>query len=903
MSKQPTWSQMGLYSNLTNGVSQQPARVRSDSQQDEAVSMYPTTFHQMGMRPPLEVTSQLASLDTNLDIATNGYPYTHSYVRDTTESYGIFFDGVGRIFAYDKATGTQKTVNLNTQIVSFADTDIVIATGVITSVAHGLATETAVRWFAQPGNTLPTRTSGSISDTVYVRSITADTFSLHPTAADATGNTNVITYSAAGSGALNVTPDLYLFNTSPETGFFCLTYKDVTFVLNRSTVAAMSSTLSATRTSEALVHIKDYVSGATYSVTVNFGATSITVAPTGADVNAVAADLVTKLAAAGSWPAGVTLTQYGNVVHISKSTLTSVKVSDNRAATAIHAFMGSVIKPNDLTPYAPNGYIVKVTGASTTATAQDNNSADDQYYKFTADDGTGGSGTWVETLAPGIAYTIDGTTAPHILTRNASGQFDWTTIPWGTRNVGDSATNPDPIFIGQALQSAFLLGNRLGFVAGAQFISSRVGEENYYEFFRATTSSQLDDDPVFGSVPSQQVNKVYWPVAWNGELILFGDRADGVVSYGNKYSITNLNISTPTVSGISPIAAPILSGSDLFFITESGDYSNLSSYQIDPVTSLRSAESTTADYLGRYIPKNVKRVVGREKGIIVMLSTDERQKLYVMTYSKKESRLIQQGVVTWDFSSIPNMAILDVAFDGPYLYVTYKGPNGKFYMGKLDTSVGASDTGWARKCYLDHRMSATGSYNATTDLTTFTLPYALTDGDKRAAITSLAVDEAQYAIGEDLTIASDTDTTLVFRGDISGRTIYAGYGYTRYFIPNPISDKTTNPSTGARTANLFTELNVSRLLVGFFNSQYFKVEIISKQTGRTLSVREFIGGLQLDNVNAILDDNSTTFTGSLLVDGLDVSSDEAYVKISSDSHLPFFVDTIQWLASSYTAGA
>ncbi len=903
MGKQPTWSQQGLYSNLTNGVSQQPARVRSDSQQDEAINTYPTTFHQMGMRPPLEVTSQLASLDTNLDIATNGYPHTHSYVRDSSESYDIFFDGVGRIFAYDKATGTQKTVNINTQKSSFTNANITIATGNINSTAHGLSTGDAVRWFTDPTNTLPTRSSGSMSSTMYVHKVDADNFTLHPTSTDATAATNTITFSSAGSGTFYVTSDLYLFNTSPETGFFCLTYKDVTFVVNRSTTVSMSSSLSATRTSEALVHIKDYVSGATYSVTVNFGATSITKAPTGADVNAVAADLVTKLAADASWPAGTTLTQYGNVVHISKSTLTSVKVSDNRAATAIRAFMGSVIKQNDLTPYAPNGYIAKVTGASTTATAQDNNTADDQYYKFVADDGTGGSGTWVETLAPGIAYTIDGTTAPHILTRNASGQFDWTTITWGTRNVGDAATNPDPIFVGQTVQSAFLLGNRLGFVAGSQFISSRVGEENYYEFFRATTSTQLDDDPVFGTVPSQQVNKVYWPVAWNEELILFGDRADGVVNYGNKYALTNLNVSTPTVSGISPVAAPILSGSDLFFITESGDFSNISSYQIDPVTSLRSAESITADYLGRYIPKNVKRVVGREKDILVMFSTDERQKLYLMTYSKKEARLIQQGVVTWDFSSVPDFAILDVAFDGPYLYVTYTGPSGKFYVGKIDTSVGASDTNWPRKCYLDHRMSATGSYNSTTDLTTFTLPYALTSGDKRAVITSLAVGEARYAIGEDLTIASDTDTTLVMRGDLSGRTIYAGYGYSRYFIPNPISDKTVNPSTGARTANLFTELNISRLVIGFFNSQYFKVEVISKVTGRVISVREFIGGLQLDNENAILDDNSTTFTGSLLVDGLDVSSDEMYVKISSDSHLPYFIDTVQWLASSYTAGA
>lgn len=895
------WSNPGWFANLTNGVSQQPPRVRLDSQQDEAVNVYPTTFHLMGgQRAPLEIVSQLSGLETWLDITTNGYPHRHEYVRDDTESYEIFFDGIGRLKVYDRATGTEKTVTNSTDYMSVAAaTDINTGTGVITKTSHGRSTGTPVQWFTNTG-TLPTQTSGSISGIKYLRSVSANTFTLHPTLADANANTNVILYSSAGSGTVCLGVDLYLFHSSPETGFYARTYKDVTFLVNRSVTVAMSSSLSATRTSEVLVRIKDYVSGATYSVTVNFGATSITKAPTGADVNAVAADLVTKLAADANWPAGTTLTQYGNVVHISKSTLTSVKVSDNRAGTAIASFKDQVLKTGDLTPYGPNGYLVKVAGTSSTAGAQDANTADDQYYSFVADDGTGGSGKWVETVAPGIKYSIDAKTAPHILTRNSDGTFTLATIPWGTRDVGDETTNPDPIFIGQTIHSLYLLGTRLGFLAGNQFINSRVGEESYYEFFRSTTAATLDDDPVYGAVPSEQVNKVFHPVAWNGDLVLFGDKADGVVSYGSKFSLGNINITTPTVSGVSQNCSPILSGSDLLFVVESGNFSNIGSYEIDQVTSIRSAESITDSYLGRYIPKNVKRMAGPAKDFVALLSTDDRNKLYVMTYSKKEQRLIQRAIVTWDFSNVPDLNILDIGFDKAYLYITYAGPGGKFYVGRVDTSVGASDDNFARKCCLDHRMAATGTYNAGLDQTTFTLGQPLSDGDKRAVIKSIPTDEERYALGEGLTIASSTDSTLVVNGDLSDPdiSIYAGYGYERYFIPNPINKFANN--NGAKVVDTLALQNLNRVAIGFFNTQYFKAQIISKQTGRTLSEREF-SALKLDNIDAKLDDNGLTYTGVLLISGENADVTNSYIKIVSDSHLPYFIDTIQWLATDMSA--
>lgn len=72
-------------------------------------------------------------------------------------------------------------------------------TGVITKSSHGFLTGQKVEWSTVTG-ALPTPNTGLITDTVYARNLTSSTFTLHPTESDASNNTNVITYSSAGSG-------------------------------------------------------------------------------------------------------------------------------------------------------------------------------------------------------------------------------------------------------------------------------------------------------------------------------------------------------------------------------------------------------------------------------------------------------------------------------------------------------------------------------------------------------------------------------------------------------------------------------------------------------------------------------------------------------------------------------
>ena len=77
-------------------------------------------------------------------------------------------------------------------------------TDIITCVGHGFNTADPVDVFAatELGNVLP---EGLVAGTIYYfRNISTDTGTFHPTAADATGNTNIINITSTGTGIFQI---------------------------------------------------------------------------------------------------------------------------------------------------------------------------------------------------------------------------------------------------------------------------------------------------------------------------------------------------------------------------------------------------------------------------------------------------------------------------------------------------------------------------------------------------------------------------------------------------------------------------------------------------------------------------------------------------------------------------
>lgn len=106
------------------------------------------------------------------------------------------FENLAVLWPY-AATLLGSLVTPDSKLVSSIDT----ATNILTVTAHGLATADDVLVHVATGGTLPTSTPQLTQTTRYfVRNLSANTVTLHPTAADATNNTNAIDITVTFTG-------------------------------------------------------------------------------------------------------------------------------------------------------------------------------------------------------------------------------------------------------------------------------------------------------------------------------------------------------------------------------------------------------------------------------------------------------------------------------------------------------------------------------------------------------------------------------------------------------------------------------------------------------------------------------------------------------------------------------
>jgi hypothetical protein len=144
---------------------------------------------------------------------------------------------------------------LTTPVRTFLSTDVNATTDVITVTAHAFATGDAVRVYSF--DTLPTGlTAGTL---YYLRAASANTFTLHPTRADAVSNTNLVNITAAGTGTHRVIAqeplvittaegEVYTFNVAALAGLPTLNLKatdtifgEITFDLFRTAAVAATT--------------------------------------------------------------------------------------------------------------------------------------------------------------------------------------------------------------------------------------------------------------------------------------------------------------------------------------------------------------------------------------------------------------------------------------------------------------------------------------------------------------------------------------------------------------------------------------------------------------------------------------------------------------------------------------
>ena len=720
-------------------------------------------------------------------------------------------------------------------------------------------------------------------------------------------NGNVQVYDLAGNSLSVEKPDgvAYLSTTNARSVIKTVTIADYTFVVNTSITPAMDSALSAGTDTQAIVFINQATANTTYTVTVD----GVTVTDNTSGDNPLSTDTVAADIKSGldSGLTGFTIERNGPVLHIKKNDGSNFSIdgSDTQGDTKMTIIKDSVQRFTDLPTVSPNGYVVEVKGDEDT-------NFDNYYVKFvTNNGGTFEEGQWEETVEDGIPFKFNYDTMPHVLIRQADGNFRFArvdgdtytvtvgsttasyTLPkWGERTAGDLESAPDPSFIGRNINNVFFFRNRLGFLAGDNVILSEVSK--FFNFFPETVISVLDSEPIDVAASHTKVAILKHAVTMGERLILFSEQTQfTLTSSSDNLTPKSANVLVATEFESSAAAAPVGSGSSIYFLTKKGSFAGIREYVTQGDSQIKDAANTTV-HVPKLIPSGIfKMAVSNNQDILVLLGSDNPNKLFLnrWLYGENFSKVLNAW---FTYTINPNRKFLNIDFIGTDLFAVVEEDN-KVTLEKIPFETDFTEPNSKFEFYLDHKVTeaTTGvgvSYNAVTDKTEFSVPYRLrskmTVVGRYLSSTETSTFVNTNGQTKNLLAGQVIETTNLTDGSTSTIIANGDYRNSKFIIGEPFemhyrfSKQRLTGQAGASEL-LSGRLQIHHFYIKYEDSSFFQVEVTPEN--RDTSIHKFSGRLLGSNSSVIGEINLDTGTFKVPVMS---KSDRVDIDIKNNTFLP-----------------
>ena len=645
----------------------------------------------------------------------------------------------------------------------------------------------------------------------------------------------------------------YLVNAT-RSSLKMLTVADVTFVVNTDKVVTMDAakTTAIDYNKIALVYIKQSASNRKVTITVSDtnGSHVVTASHTNGANNTgtdhAAEDLAGTLNGAG--PAGSTYTANSSdsVIKITRATDFLITVDDDFGGQGAYLIRESVQRFEDLPQAAPHNHVVKVVGVPESG-------LDDYFVKFETVDGSGFTkGIWRETIAPDIQYQFNYSTMPHILIRQANGTFmfkkadggtpaspngpggtAYAGYEWADRLVGDEATNSNPSFVGMKISNLVLFKNRLGFLSDENIILSETSE--FFNFWRTTVLEIPDSDSIDISSSSPKIGKLKSGTVFNAELILFTDSSQLVLRGGEILSAKSVALlpvgDYENYSDIQPIS----SGLSVFFpYNRGGNFAGIREMIPQPNIDGSYIVNTVTELVPSYIAgKPVHITASAQEDMVAVVSSGD---IYLYKYLRSSEGMLQSAWFKYNFpddSTAGYAKAIWAEFVDTDLYVLVLRSNSanpvleKIRLGvKLTDSDTVASSNWV--CHLDARSynaAASGSYNATTGLTTWNLPKPYSYVAGKTAVYTTNGASLTVMSGSSYNQGSDAAGTVSVRGDYSAVAVWIGYRYTMKY---EFSQLWLPAAAGnGRSALQTGRYQLKNMNLMYEATSFFKVQVVS----------------------------------------------------------------------------
>ena len=717
-------------------------------------------------------------------------------------------------------------------------------------------------------------------------------------------NGNVKVYELDGTEKTVNKPDgtTYLNTSTPRSVLKTVTIADYTFVVNTSITSAMDTTLSSGTGTKAIIFINQATADTTYSVTIDgVTVTDDTSGDSTLSTDTIATDLKSGL---DSGLSGFTIARNGPVLYVRKNDNSNFSIdgSDTQGDTKMTIIKDSVQRFTDLPTVSPNGYVVEIKG-------DDDTNFDNYYVKFVTNNGGAfEEGQWEETVQAGIPFKFDYATMPHVLVRQADGNFrfakvdgdtytissvDYTLPKWGERTVGDVVSAPDPSFIGNKINNVFFFRNRLGFLAGDNVILSRVSE--FFNFFPETVVSVLDNEPIDVAASHTKVAILKSAVTMGEKLILFSEQTQFVLaSSADNLTPKTANVLVITEFESSSAAQPVPSGSSIYFLTQKGSFAGIREYIISGESQIKDAANITI-HVPRLIPSNVfKMAVSTNQDILVLLGSDNPNKLYVYRWLYGGDG--QKALSAWfTFTINSNRSILNVDFIGTDLFAVVEEAN-KVTLEKIPFETEFTEANATFEYHLDHKVSeaTTGvsiAYSSGTGLSTFTVPYRLranmnivgrylANGETSTFVDAQG-NTKTLTSGQVLNTSNTTDgstSTITATGDYRNSKFIIGEPYEMHYR---FSKQRLTEQGGGTPEYVGGRLQLHFFYIKYEDAGFFKVEVTPEN--RDTSTHKFTGRLLGSASAAIGEINLDTGTFKVPIMS---KSDRVDIDIKNNTFLP-----------------
>ena len=491
----------------------------------------------------------------------------------------------------------------------------------------------------------------------------------------------------------------------------------------------------------------------------------------------------------------------------------------------MRVFQEEVNDVSELPTQCKDGYIVKVANSSS--------STDDDYYlKFQGNDGRDGPGVWVECAAPGIVKSLDATTMPHVLQRQADGDFLVKKYTWEDRVVGDNTTNALPSFVGNTINKVLFFRNRLALISGENVILSRPGELATPAFFAKTALAVGATDPIDISCSSTFPSDLFDGMEVAAGLAVFSTNQQFLLSSDAEI----LNPDTAKLRSISTYnynkdVPPISLGTTTGYIDNSGKYSRFNE-MANVVREQEPVVMETSKLVSTLLPKDIDLVTNSRENQIILFGKTNSDTVYGYKYLVSGEKREQTAWFKWKLN---NPIKYHFIIDDEYFLLDTDNFLQKISLMQQDTDPSIDETvGSDTSNYLIHLDNWTtvtnGSYNATTKVTTFANQSDWIDDvtSPNGALVLVDIDTGATRVGRyaQCTVTNTDDFTVP--GDWSTGTFYIGYLY-EYLVHFPTFY--LNQTQGQQSkSDVNSSLVVHRIKLNFGKSGLYETTL--QRTGK-----------------------------------------------------------------------